>query len=93
MCCGFLGKPPGRIPRTFGKLCTHDSLSSLSRKFQARNVFLKANIDDHELEDKVKAAVEVHISCTENSKFTGWASHVYHKGFKYLVCFAKNIDL
>lgn len=55
----------------------------------SREVFLKANIDDPELEDKVRKCVEGYIWCAENSKFTGWASHVSHEGHKYLVSYVK----
>lgn len=55
----------------------------------SRDVFLKANIDDSELEDKVKSVVERFIWNTNNSKFTGWASHLWHKGRKYLVSYNK----
>ena len=55
----------------------------------SREVFLKANIEDPELEDKVKSVVERFIWNTNNSKFTGWASHLWHKGRKYLVSYNK----
>lgn len=55
----------------------------------SREVFLKANIHDPDLENKIKKVVEGYIWCTENSKFNGWASHVHHKGRKYLVGYCK----
>lgn len=52
----------------------------------SRDVFLKAHIDDPELEAKVKKMVEGKIWCTKNSdKYIGGASHVYHRGHTYLV--------